>query len=346
MSQPRYKDVESWEIAKRFVALFGSVPISFTVAVRTLMKDYQRDKQYSDISKFLATRLLRGPTFSSCMARAAAAWQNEFDQEELPTERYLEIFTPYDLAALIGYLYLLKRSRKLCKSDEVGFIVNQVVKNQYACMQIGNAIPNIGLGTAVIVGGMHQMAFASFLSHDEKGFVDYRRHLQATQQIFDLDYEISRWGCTSTQVSSLLLQTFGFGLGIANAFIAAFSKSASLDNQPNRIALGMKVCWVWMDSLLKSGGVPNITHDGRYYPTQAPLERLLHAMALGFPEEDLFWFCAPPAKSKMSEEGSAPARPQRKLKKMLVTDGQEPTIDVSIEELAELTETIEEEIEG
>lgn len=349
VNQHRLNDVESWELAKRFAGLFGVTPISFSVCVRTLMKDYQRDKQYGDISRFLAVRLMRGPTLSASMARAAAAWRNEYHTTPLPTEQYLEIFNPYDLAALIGYLYLFKRTKRICETDAVDTLVKAVIHRQHLCMNIGSSISNIGLGCSILVGGMHLVAFGAFLSHDEAGFLEYQKHLQENGVLYDLEYESQVWGCTSTQIASLLLQSFGYGLGIANAFMSAFSRHASIENQPNRIALGMRVCHVWLESLLSTGKIPNITHDGRYYPMPGPLERLLQVAALGSPEEDAFWLCAVP------EQQLSQAAPTRRKRRQSSQEGDasddtsmmaEPTIDVSIEELAQLTETIEDEIES
>lgn len=343
----RFRDLDSWTRARELgSATFGSIPSSFTTTVRTLMYDYRTNgRAYSDASRFLATRLLRGPTINACVSRAYTMWKNEFDEKERSPETYLEEFSPYDLAALIGFLYLFKRARRSCKDRQIEEMVTSLMRSQHLGIKIAQVIPNVGLGTALIVSGMHQIASAAFLSSDGPGFGDYYRHLYNTQSLYDGEYEHAVWGCSATQIAATLIQSAGFGLGIASSFTAAFSSLASLESQPNRIAYAMRACWVWLDTLLRKDKLPSSMRYGEvfYYPSSQDLDRLLECVALGPPESEAFWLNSRPSMRPSAPEAPVPYIP-RKLRRS--ADDELGAVSADLDELAAVGDELKDEIES
>lgn len=344
----RFRDLDSWTRARELgSATFGTIPSSFTTTVRTLMYDYRtNNRAYSDASRFLAKRLLRGPTINACVSRAYTMWKNEFDDKERPPETYLDEFSPYDLATLIGFLYLFKRARRSCKDPQLEAIVSSLMRSQHLGIKIAQVIPNVGLGTSLIVSGMHQVASAAFLFSDSAGFADYRRHLNNAQSLYDGDYEHAVWGCSGTQIAATLIQSAGFGLGIASSFTAAFSSMASLESQPNRIAYAMRACWVWLDTLLRKDKLPSSMRYGEvfYYPSSEDLDRLLECVALGPPESEAFWLNTRATAKPSAPEAPVPYVP-RKLRR---TNEEEDrgSENVDLDELAAVGDELKEEIEA
>lgn len=269
---------QSWEIARAYAQIFRETPVPFTANfLRALMRDHLKHGQkLGRVGRHVISQILRAPTPRGCFVDVTATYHPKIatDRGSLGLEDYASIYSPYDMAAIVGFLYLFNRARHLC-GDGFEETFRPMVGTLHLGALTGCAIANIGFGTGMISGGIHQMAMTSFYPNDKPGYAEYKRHLQKKDEIFDSEYELARWGCTSTQIGALLLQSSGFGLSVAIAFMTAFTRKYDSLPSSGQLAQAMRICWMWVDSLRKSGSIPNIVHDGNFYPSQSALHDLL-----------------------------------------------------------------------
>lgn len=269
---------EGWQTARGLSVLLDEVPSSFSTTIRTLIADHQRPNgQLSPASRFLVSRLLKGPTLKSPIYFATRAIMDEkiAGKPYIGSDDLIQLYSPYDLAAMIGFLYIYKKAKKLCDPDLWTPIAKTISDYQELGMLTGAKVQNMGIANGLIGSGMRHLALAPLLIHDRTGFNEYRRHLNKKGVNIDHEFEMNRWGTTSVLIGSVILQALGLGVQIASAFVAGLQPSTPLEAINDKKGFAMRLGSLWADSLLTRKAQPDITHDGRYYPTKPDLEVLV-----------------------------------------------------------------------
>ncbi|MDC0358171.1 hypothetical protein OAO01_05085 [Oligoflexia bacterium] len=268
---------ESWASAKAYAALFGDVPSSFSSTVRTLLKDHEKnDKKLAASSRFQVVRILNGPSTKAMFYFACQT----FRKEQIPDKSYLAVkdlvnlFEPIDLAAIVGLIYLYKRCTMLCENVKWEDLSKAMQLESEVGGHLGSAIPSIGFGTGLLVGALPHLALCTFKRHDSSSFIHYAKFLEKNKLSFDIVYEAPRWGCTSLQVASCLLQNLGFGLEMTEAYVRGLDSRDSLENIKEDYFYRMCITRIWIESLLKTGDQPDISMRGAYYPLREELAEL------------------------------------------------------------------------
>lgn len=271
-----YNSAESWDFARRFAGLFGTVPSSFTSTIRGVLADWERTKAISNGNKFLLLRLLKTASIKAPVYYAAATYKSESIEsgDYIPPEGFLKFFTPQDICSMLGLVYLYRRAKRLCAEEEWAFVggVTQTQVDLGGCL--GFSIPAIG-GTVGILGlGLWQLAYAAFLIHDQKGFVEHRRNLKQRKLFRDEEMEMARWGCCAYQIATVMAQSLGFGVQFSDVMTRGFSpenrRNGALDKEAYRFAIAT----VWMEALQNTGKIPNIAHKGEFYPSKGTVQLL------------------------------------------------------------------------
>ena len=200
----------------------------FSVAIRSLISDHHRSSSgYSPASRFLAERLLNIPSVHAPIHFATLTFYSAkyAGKNFISTQELTEIYRPFDLAALFGALYLYRRLRKLSPPEEWGFVSRFITEQTEVAGHFGTAIPDIGLASAIICGGIRAMAFTTFALKDLKKFKEYRRHLRTHPTQYDRAYERNAWQCDHLDIATLLLQRLGFGAELGRSFYDAASEA-------------------------------------------------------------------------------------------------------------------------
>jgi hypothetical protein len=227
-------------------------------------------------TKFLVQRLMRTGTIKTALSYAAVTFKPEryASPGAVDVNAVLADYRPLDLAAVIGLIYIYRRSRTICPADEWTFVDSQLARHLDTAMHVGYALANAGVAAGVFVGGFIPLGQALFLKHDPQGFKEYRRYLSSKKILLDVDFEMSRWGCSSPTLAAFFIQTLGLGLPLAEKFSLGVESVApdgkGLDDGAYRFYIVNR----WMMSILKSGEIPDMTHQGRYYPLKADQDRL------------------------------------------------------------------------
>lgn len=266
-------DLEAWQNAQGYAGLFGEIPATFSSVVRALKVDIESGK-LSDGSIYLVQRLLRSKAVLSPFYFGIEEFAKYSNIEVSPLSTLISKIKPGDLAGLLAVIYLYKRAARLCSDEEWAHITPGMTVEIDLGGRIGYAMPAVGFQTGLLTGSLRWFALGAFLLHDKKGFIEYRRLLKQKNNIFDLDWERARWGCTSSQVAAVFLQSFGFGVDAVNGLAAGLSQN------PPELALKDKSIYrsyitsVWIQSLRTTAAPPDISHRGEFYPDAKELSFL------------------------------------------------------------------------
>lgn len=274
---------EAWDTAKKYAALLGAVPSSFSTLIRSLIGDEDKNNgQLSSSTCSAAVRLFSGPSSRAALYFASRLYRPTAFQSDtaFKVKDLVLLYRPIDLAGLVGCLYLFRRARKRCPDDEWGELAQGMKLGVDLGFLVGTAIPNIGAALGALRGGVRSAAIATFHIHDQKGAKEYRRHLASKNLEFDQDWEVSRWGCSSAQVSSVMVQSLGFGVTFSNALYMSLTLSeAPLASGPlsgcDLLAYRFAITQLWAKAVYETGSEPTIVHRGEFYPVRTALEELV-----------------------------------------------------------------------
>lgn len=269
---------ESWEIARNYSGLLGVVPSSFSSVIRSLMNDEVRNKgELQHGTRFLVERLAKSRSIKACLYFGALTFHaDKVEGKAKITDRELvDLYRPAELAGIIGIAYLFRRARKLCDPGQFSSITNHFQMTVDVGTHIGYAIPAISPIVGFLAGGMPYLGLSPFLFYDRKGFIEYAKHLRTKQMLFDYEYELQRWSCTSAQIGSVMMQALGLSVPMAHAYATGVTvKSAKvLDEVPD--AYRFSLVAIWINAMMDTLAEPEMVHNAQYYPTQAALARLI-----------------------------------------------------------------------
>lgn len=275
-----YCSPESWETARNYGSLIGEVPNSFSTLIRSLVVDQSKSsKDLGSSSQFQVARLLRGHGMRSVVYYAGLTFHNEeiSSADSLPPKKLAAFFSPLELSVIIATTYLYRTIRKLSKSTEWSNISEPLLRYIDIGGYLGVAIPRISIAHGIVCAAMPIIAHAAFLKHDEKGFKEYRRQLQTINQRYLTEYELKRWGCTSFQVASIMMQAVGLGKEMAHNLTTGMVPQSNTSNL-SEDAYVFQIADIWISELNSTGQPPDMTHRGEYYPLRPQLNQLLAAL--------------------------------------------------------------------
>jgi hypothetical protein len=279
VGESEFNTPESWEIARKYASLLGEVPNSFSSTIRAMLTDFDRTKGLSNGSLYLGTRLVKTPSMLSPLYFATQTFQDmRLDSmSTINAESFFTLYNPIELSAFIGLTYLYRRARKSVHQDEWGQLVAPMSVAVDLGGHVGYSIAAIGPVAGIFAPGMRYLGLSTFLIHDRKGFVDYRRQNKIKGDRFNLSSEMAQWGCTHVQIGSVLVQALGFGVEFAATFARGLSPDTRENPNLDKEAYQFHICDVWIEALLNTGDVPNIVHRGAFYPTKETNGKLIES---------------------------------------------------------------------
>jgi hypothetical protein len=281
-TQPNAFSPESWEYARRHAGMFGNVPSSFTSVIRGLMNEHSAGlASTTGQSKYFLVRLLKSPSLSAPFYFLCATHNPDvlLQNTHTPPDALAKAFTPFELAYLLGLVYLVRRAQTLCDKEEWKYVAEPLARNVNTAIQIGRSIPAIGTGTALIEASAPLLGLCAFMKHDVKGFREYRRNAKKRNNAWDCDEEVERWGCNHVQIASVLVQTLGFGITRANALVMALSSKADVGSADEvSLARDFRMAQLWRESVMSTLNGPTIPIHAKYYPTKAAQQNVITTM--------------------------------------------------------------------
>lgn len=281
MTTEQNDEQKVWEAARYFAGAFGSVPNSFSTTIRTLLADHQKNPDtYSNAGRFLAARLIRS---SAMQSRFFYAVQTFFPERALaadaqPTD-YLSVFKPYEVATIFGIVYAYTKLRKRCDKTEFGFLSKNI---QEACEiggHLGRSIPKIGFANGILAGTFSLLSICPFMLQDLKGYKEYKKKTKPKGMRYNLNMELEQFYTTHAHVCSWLIPPLGFGVPLARPLTEGFLGELNTPPPPTEESYKFYIAMIWIESLLKTGNPPDITHKGGFYPMKDDMEELIAAVA-------------------------------------------------------------------
>ncbi|MBN8550724.1 MAG: hypothetical protein J0M12_15525 [Deltaproteobacteria bacterium] len=273
------QDPKIWEVARYFAIAMGEVPNSFSATIRTLMGDHQKDpEQYSRGGGFLATRLLKSPSLAVPLLFASKTFHPDKVRSETVTPaELLSMYRPLELAALFGTMYAFRKARRRAPADSWAPLAKVLMDASDLGGLVGLAIPKIGFAHGLLAGAFTYISITPFILQNPKAYKEYRRKLGSKGPRYDMKAEIETLGCTHAHVASFILPSLGFGVDLAQSVTEGMMAELGAAPPVESPAYKSYIAMMWINSLLKSGEVPDITHKGGFYPLKADLDNLLSA---------------------------------------------------------------------
>ena len=270
--------IDAWNEARRIGKLVGNVSSLFSTAIRFLKKDAEAGlKTISPSTRFCLQRLMNSRSVKAPIYNAALCFRPEGLEGHayISSDVLMAAFAPEEMATLLGLLYLYRRIQRTADEEEWKGLASQIHVPAELGGQIGRAIPNIGLGWGLLASSIRYLAWGLFLVANQKGYIQYRRHLKIHGVPFDIAQEEKTWGCNHMEVASILIGAVSLGTSVSSALLKGCPPSTIAEKDLDRDALRMRLAGVWLNALKDTGAQPQITHRGEFYPLRPELERLL-----------------------------------------------------------------------
>ena len=246
-----------WEDARKYAAYIGRPHTLFTNAIRYLRGLSQQGTTIlSEAEPYPLAVLLKSSSLRSIVYYAAAALRRD-ELSKLPHLDgfgLLRIFPPDELAAVLASTYLFRKVKKICDPRIWETLSQEIQIQMEAGFQVGSKIPAIGTSRGLLVGVVRYSALSLLSKKDPRGFKAFRRELNDNEKLFNVDGEVTRWGCDHLQISSILLQAMGMGIPCAKAIAATSLPDAS---EPDGAEI---MSWyaakIWIQSLIEDEKAP------------------------------------------------------------------------------------------
>jgi hypothetical protein len=269
---------ESWEYARGYAGVFGAVPSSFTSVIRSLLGEHSAGlTQTTGNNKYFVLRLLKSPSLMAPLYFASEIYnpENLVANGPTPPDQLIKGFSPFELASILGLVYLVRRVQGLVEHEALEYIMKPVVPSSNVAFGLGRNIPAIGVGTALLEATIVPIAVSAFAKHDIKGFKEYRRVVQ--KQLggkWNSGEELNRWGCNHVQIASVLLQTLGFGITRSNAFVGSLcSKHEQGSMEEINLCRDFRMATLWREAITATFQAPTVPLPPKYYPTKAAQDK-------------------------------------------------------------------------
>lgn len=272
---------ESWKKAKVIAEKLGYIPHSFSIAVRTLISDQRKNgSELKPVTKYQVARLLKTPSFKAMLYHAAKGLRSEKfeDREKLTVGDLMDMFEPFDLAAMIGGFLFFRKAKKLLANEGWDLVSEELLKDSQIGAQVGCAIPKLGVGAGLIIGLIRHIALATLTSVDLKAMRAYQLLLKKTDREYDLEKEIELFGCCSVQVGVFVLSRIGYGRDVGTAYSIAFDDEMSFNSLSDEFQVRLKFTKLWIDGLKNGAEQPVQQIPGEFYPLAVAKEEMMEAV--------------------------------------------------------------------
>ncbi len=282
---------ESWEYARGYAGVFGTLPSSFTSVIRALMNEHGAGlAQTTGNNKYFVLRLLKSPSLLAPLYFASEVYNPEVLTQSGPTpaDQLIKGFSPFELACILGLVYIVRKVQGLVDPEEFKYVIDPVIPKVNVAFAIGRTITAIGVGTALLEATIVPLAVCAFAKHDLKGFKDYRRDvIKNLSGKWNPELEIEKWGCNHIQIASVLLQTLGFGITRSNALVAALSSKSELGSlEEVNLSRDFRMANLWREAISATYSAPTVPLPPRYYPTKAAQDNAVSIIRNVLEDED------------------------------------------------------------
>lgn len=226
------KDLEYWRRAKNLLGPLIQTPSLFSTCLRKMgaarrsLKGRNMELLREAITSEAINLISKSPTLKSVMYLAAKNLAPErFNNiSHLSIDQILNCLEPDQLESIICLVYWLRRVRGLTEKSQWDSLWRVAAIHIELSFLIGNSIPTIGGGKAILVGGIRFAGMAILLSRQSKLFERYWNRLNVDKIVFDIEEEEKRFGCSHLHIATLMLQKLGLGVDASFGIVLGLDK--------------------------------------------------------------------------------------------------------------------------
>lgn len=274
---------DSWQKALGYSKKLGYIPLALPVAIRTLIADSKsKERIIRPVTKYQVARILRGANFKSMLYYVSDLTSRETVRgaSSLSVGELMDLYPPMDLAAMLSCYVSFRLASKSTPKELLDAIRPHLVRESYAGALVGVAIPRLELTGGLLWGCSRHIAHMLMSSDEPRKYIQWRAKAQQVPFSKQSELEIDTWGCTSSQVASMVLANMGLGnetaclMERAGSYRGAVTAIIETDLQNFRLAV------LWFDCFLNRQQQPTEKLAGKMFPfetdrakVEAALER-------------------------------------------------------------------------
>jgi hypothetical protein len=267
---------QTWQRAVSFTKGIGRLPGAFTEAVRMLVHDQSANKgMLRPVTKYQVARLVRGPNFKAMLYFASEALAKEsLDAAPAVTVGdLLELYQPADLASMITCLVITRRIRKESPPQLWEQVRPTFARESLVGGFVGVAIPSLGFCPGILCGAMPSLARALMARNDPSTYTRFLTETKGKGAREVLAAEGRIWGCSASQVSSLILTQIGFGKDYSALLHSAITCEQGIANISDDSLRRMRLAHLWLDCFLTGREQPTERLDTKFFPFKTDRDR-------------------------------------------------------------------------
>ena len=281
---------ESWQIALKTAKKLGYVPIAFSQAIRMLVADhFTNNGQLRSVTKYQVSRLFRGASFKATIYFATKQLKSDYllKNTSCSIGDLVALYSPLDLAAFVT-CFFLNRHLKKTESPVWGAVMPHFMREASIGALVGVAIPQIGFGPGLILGGLRNVAHALMSMEKPEQYRTFREKLTASGKVTDEALEKATWNTTSSQVASMILTILGFKAEVGDIIPLATGTRQRVTEITNERLRTFRLAYIWHEVFLLNLEQPLEKLEVKYFPTDANRE-LARSFILNAMEDHVSW---------------------------------------------------------
>jgi hypothetical protein len=290
------KEAEQWQAATQFAAHQSELPFSILALVRVLVADEEAGAtEASNGTKFTLIRLLKSEVFRAPYYYCVSLFRPEAlrgRNRPFSITDFLQTFSPAEHAFFTAMIFMFKKSQKTCAGAAFEEVAKRMQLGINLGWSIGSSLKELDPLLGLLVGTFRWLGTLPFLQFDPEGFESYLRHCNKLERVLpDTDYELERWGCTSSQVGLLLTQKMGFKSSLVTPVFNGTQTSGRtpVDGRTDFIC---RATDIWLRHFLKENTEFNVPLPAEFYLNEADRQWIASCIADATPSRSLEWLFA------------------------------------------------------
>jgi hypothetical protein len=237
------------------------------------------------LTKYHVGRMVRGPNFKSILyhftelvARGEVA-----DRSQVTVGEMLDLYKSRDISAFLLVSALTRIGKAMAPTILFQEIRPHLAREAHAGALVGIAVPHLGLAPGLLWGVLPHVAHILMSMHDPELYLTWRRSLVVASAAEKASRELEVWGCTSAQVSALLMVNLGFSRETACALELAARYNGPVGYLKEGELQKFRGAVFWLEAFLNKQFEPDESLPAHLYPfpaTKADVQRLLSEFTL------------------------------------------------------------------
>jgi hypothetical protein len=189
-------------------------------------------------------------------------------------------------------IFMFKKTQKSCRGAAFDEVAKHMQLGINLGWSIGSSLKELDPLLGLLVGAFRWLGTLPFLQYDPEGFESYLRHCNQNNRVLpDTNYELERWGCTSSQVGLLLTQKMGFKSSLVTPVFNGTQTSGRtpMDTRPDFIC---RATDIWLRHFLNENPDLNVPLPAEFYLNEADRQWISSCIADAAPSKPLQWLFA------------------------------------------------------